>query len=697
MKYLNKNVILPFVFLVNATILLIAQSNSLRLSFENNKIKSSFGDNAINRFFYLETTVPHTNEIVNAEVLVQNDSVIQTKKLVQYFDHSCTVINKVAKIKDGLQYDIIITGLDTNWSVPLETALHWDNPTQIQFWTTWPNNQLEPQNYNWQDPFLSAPMQNLNLFYGGETFWGNNSFTIPIASCFIKKHNVGLSFIQSLNDTILDLQMHTTANGMIAYQNTNHRIGKERSIHFTYFIILHDADWRAGMQWVTSKYRDYFSPKADNVNAIAGNGAYSSYEGTIDVKKYKKMAFAINWKASLDFPYMGMFIPPVKDDDEIWQKYKQAGVTVGDGLASINRLNNYSKKFRQNGFNTLSYFNVSEFGNNIQYPYIKTLSNEKDYWKNANDYLYNKLNNAILTSSKNNPDWDNRPIFSNWENCVAMDCGDTTYQNFLLHQAQLHIDKVPASAGICIDRLDWLKYYNVTADDGASFVDGNKTRSLLFSWKSIMQKLGPLMHENGKVIFCNPLYRRIDLMQQIDGIYDEFGNVPNSLNSCAQLAMFKPIIAWTIDTANFKPNPDAYFQHHLYLGSFITVPFPGNDHTIKPNAFIEKYYEDYGPLFTALKARKWLLLPNVLSIENEDAKANIFTVDDKIIIPIIHGKSDATIKLQLPYNLLNRKSISVQVLYPGESAWQFLPNIQYSKQLEIKVNLKRGCAILKLG
>ncbi|OOQ57792.1 hypothetical protein [Mucilaginibacter pedocola] len=86
---------------------------------------------------------------------------------------------------------------------------------------------------------------------------------------------------------------------------------------------------------MTKNFSTYFLPEEPLVNTIAGCAAYSSYEGELDTAKYRKMAFSLNWKASLDFPYMGAFIPPVKTKDEKWLKYKQRGVQVGDGYASI--------------------------------------------------------------------------------------------------------------------------------------------------------------------------------------------------------------------------------------------------------------------------------------------------------------------------------------------------------------------------
>jgi hypothetical protein len=675
-----------------------AQNYPINLEYTEGKIKAVINAKGINRHFFLESLLPQTGTGAGTEIILNDGNTIKTSKSIRYFEKECIVVNTIAKTSYGLQWDIEIKGTGKPWTVPVQTILKWDANEAIQFWTAWPDNQTKQDITAWQDPFETAPLQNLAMVYGGETHWSVNAFSIPIASSFIKDKNIGLSFIQSLQDSILDLEMHTSLDGSIAYSHINHRISNENTIHIRQHIVLHEADWRAGINWMYENYKTFFLPQQPLVNEMAGCGAYSSYEGELDTAKYKKMAFSINWKASLDFPYMGMFIPPVKSDEEKWLRYKQGGITVGDGYASVKSLKNYSGRFKKMGFHTLSYFNVTEFGNKIIYPYQQTYSSEKEYWKNANDFLYNKLSSALLRPQKIMPDWDSRPIYSNWEDCVAMDPGDSAYQSFLLQQAKQHIEKIPASSGICIDRLDWLRYYNGGADDGVSFVDGNKTRSLILSFKDIMAKLGPLMHQNNKVIFCNTLYRRIDLMKEMDGIYDEFGNNPHSLNLCAQMAMFKPIIAWTISKDDFKPNPDAYFQHHLYMGAFLTVPFPGNDHTINPDSSIEKYYLDYGLMLQAIKGRQWVLSPNVVALKDGNAKANIFKVNEKIIIPVIHGQlnEQVVLLLKLPYQLLKKDKLRIKVLYPGESKWKNIGEQKFATEISLPVRLKRGCALISL-
>jgi hypothetical protein len=668
-----KTWLLLLIFLSPAVV--FSQIKPLQLKFENGQIKSILKSPDGEKAFILDAVLPATYQSSNTQLVSADSTGMVVKKHITYFDHECDITNTVKRTTYGLQWDIEITAQDTNsWTALIETSLQWLHQDSALFWTTSADNRPDVKTDAWQDPFTPAHFRDLALTYGGETHLARNAFVIPIASTFFNNDNIGLSFVQSLNDTILDLEMYTTADGKIAYRHLNHRINSKYSIHIQHQIVLHEADWRDGIAWMAKNYKAYFFPEEPLVNTIAGCAAYSSYEGELDTAKYRKMAFSLNWKASLDFPYMGMFIPPVKNNDEKWLKYKQRGVQVGDGYATINGLNKYSEHLNQLGFHTISYFNVNEFGNGIVYPY-KTIPV------------------GLL------PDWDDRPVFSNWEDCIVLDPADSTYKSFLLNQARLHIKNIPASSGICIDRLDWMRFYNSNGDDQISMVDRQKTQSLLLSWKNLMDPLSQIMHNAHKVIFCNPLDRRIDLMEHIDGIYDEFGYMASSLNLCAQMAFFKPIIAWTASKENLMPDPDAYFQRHLYLGAFLTAPFPGNDHTIQPDAWAEKYYLDYGPMLSAIKGREWLLAPHVVEVTNGTAKANAFKVNGKVIIPVVLGGSakTASVNIKLPSSELGAKKLQIQVLYPGENKWRSLKNTPYVKTLKLNVPLKRGCALISVG
>jgi len=158
-----------------------------------------------------------------------------------------------------------------------------------------------------------------------------------------------------------------------------------------------------------------------------------------------------------------------------------------------------------------------------------------------------------------------------------VDVGDPDYQRFILEQALRHIERIPDSSGICIDRLDWLRNYNSGADDGVSWVENRPARSLYQSWLDLLGKLGPLMHNADKVIFVNNHIKRLELLRQVDGIYCEFCQTGPALNATGLLSVRRPALGWTDDEATVQADPDGLFQRHLHMGVYPTAPYPNNN------------------------------------------------------------------------------------------------------------------------
>ena len=266
-----------FLFLFCLTVK--GQVKPIQLTFEGGHISARFNSKSGEKRFTLDALIPATTTGDSTVLLSADSTGIVIRQHIRYFDHACTITNTVKKTGYGLQWDIAITGEGDDWTAPIETRLKWDDPGSLLFWTTWADNHVKPEAAGWQDPFLPAPFQNLALVYGGESHVSRDAFVIPIASSFLKDEDQGLSFIQSLTDTILDLEMHTSADGQIAYRHLNHRIGSGRTIRIRHQVVLHQGDWRAGMAWMMDNYKSYFLPEEPLVNQIAGGGAYSSYEG----------------------------------------------------------------------------------------------------------------------------------------------------------------------------------------------------------------------------------------------------------------------------------------------------------------------------------------------------------------------------------------------------------------------------------
>lgn len=279
-----------------------------------------------------------------------------------------------------------------------------------------------------------------------------------------------------------------------------------------------------------------------------------------------------------------------------------------------------------------------------------------------------------------------------------MDFGEPCYLEFLLEQAARQLEKVPAASGICIDRLDWLAFSNDRRDDGVSWALGKPARSLLVSWKALMEKLGPLMHDKGKVIYVNPHFRRIEIMRHVDGIFDEFTHVGFSINACGFLGLRKPVLGWTSSVEDLRPDPDAFFQRYLHMGVFPMAPFPGNDHSIQPDEWAERYYLDYGPLLDAMRGKRWVLHPHAVNVAGQRAKANMFQVADGFTIPVTFGSTFDLVRLYVraARDLAEaERPLDWEALHPGRDPPLSLVAAREGDAFTLDVPLRRGCAVVR--
>lgn len=605
---------------------------------------------------------------------------------------SADVVERFTPTKTSVRWTVEVRGTGAPWSTAIQTAFRWPTTSATRFWTAWADPRGAGAD-GWSDPCRTMPTVDATWCYGGPIFKPRSPETgyiparydvtgIPLA-CFLEpKRDIGVTLALSPEDDLLDVTVRTTTDGEVVFSRLNNRIEKGRPVRFSADLIAHAADWRPAMAWMAARYPRYFDPALPVADDIAGTAAYSTYQGELDAEKLRKMAFRVNWQASYEFPYFGMYLPPCPPDEE-W-------INTRGVRTSQNSLNAYYERMRVLGFHVLSYFNVTEFGTRLQIPPPGTPPPDP-LWKDGTAFLFTRLKDAIL------PDADGKPIGS-WEGSVAMDPGDPAYADFLCEQAKRHVDRTPATSGVCIDRMDWLRYYNATKDDGVSWFEGGPARSLVNSWRGVIARIAPIMHRAGKVIYVNNHVKRLDTLKDLDGFYDEFGHIPPSFNLTALQAVRRPYLAWTPDVGTLRHDPDAYLQRHLYMGAFPTAPYPGNDHTILPDDWAERYYMDYGPLLDTLRGRKWVLAAHAVSVTGGQALANVFSVPGGYVVPVTFGgkQGEATVVLKgLPELKTGRKERAV-ALHPGASGEAAVECRRDGEALRMRVPLVRGCAMVRL-
>lgn len=625
-----------------------------------------------------------------------------------------TIVEQYSTTAYGLHVTLQISAIDHDEGTAIITSLKIpQDKGRCSIWTAWsapPGAQdAEQSNYSWTDPLQPAPMPTATYYYGappfrsdqtGESFipFQNNLFSIPMITAFPADVNTGITLALSPRDELIDLVMQLQENGTIQLERLYNRISTSHPLYLSYDLVLHEAAWQGGISWMKHHYPDFFEPANPLANQMAGTAAYAAYAKEsldFDTARMKNMAFSVNWQASFDFPYMGLFLPPLQGDEK-WKRY-------GGGEISVNEMNRYAQAYRNKGFYLLNYFNVTEFGAAIQFPPKKEPAVQgQPYWLDPTRYLYDSFAKAILprpaksiTDSAHKASGLAVPYFT-WGEGIAMDCGDSGYRRFLLQQLDRHIREIPGASGICIDRLDWLRMINASADDGTTWFEGRPARSLINSWKKILPEIAGNLHQANKVLFVNNHTKRLDLLQGVDGIFDEFTYSGAALNLTAFLCLSKTALGWTDNAGTIRRlGGDRFFQKYLYMGVFPMCPFPMNDHSITTSMDMDQYYLDYGPLLSLLKGKEWVLEPGLVSINNKAANYNLFKVQEGYAIPIVYGQ-EKQVTLTIKEDQRWGKRLRCLAYYPGEASPIAVTVKRKGKDYQLTIPLKRNCALVMI-
>jgi hypothetical protein len=639
------------------------------------------------------------------------EGVTFTRVFVDKQGHRAEVTDNFAPNgKGGVRWTVAIKSDDAPWTCAITSRLNCADTKNTLFWTGWGSpdqsgaDNLSPElmekiaagkatvSSSWSDPLTTCAFVNRNWHYGNIARTiptGSDYVALPLITLTAPKDDAGLSLVLSPEDVLLRMNLIVTATGGIRYTRTQHRLGEGKPVVFHLDLVAHEAGWRGGLRFMTERYPQFFEAPNPRAHKIAACGAYSTGEEKIDVEKFKRMAFGFNWKLSDDFPYMGMFIPPVKSMDEIWTRSgaEKSAAYVGP-TTSCRRMNDYAKYMKESGFSVLSYFNVTEFGKNMnnkgQREPVRT-ADDPELWKDPAGFVKFTMPEAVVD-----------PKITTSYAAYIMDPAEPKYRAFLLEQAKRNCDMLPDTDGICIDRADWLRVSNRHADDGVSWLDGKPARSLFRSWISLMDEMGPLMHARDKVIFANLMTVRLELCKEIDAIYTEYGQVGNALNTAAFLGLRKPAICWTQGGTPNEPNPDAFMQRHLHMGCFPTAPYPHNNHCLNPGAKVERLYSEYGKLLDSLRGKKWVLAPNCVTTTAPGAKVNLFEVPGGHALPVTFA-GDAKEAVVRVKNIPGLAKLRVTALHPGVEKPVEVSSVIKDGVLELRVPIVRGCAMVLLA
>lgn len=601
---------------------------------------------------------------------------------------TCFVEDQLQAQGDQVVWTVTVSGVDGTWSAPVVSEIHVPQQQFPRYWTTWGSNDPTASAQSpWSDPLIPAALADRRMFFGGRNHLEVSAISVPVVAFLDANDTVAIGFAHALGDAIVEMELQTTANGAARFVRTNQRIAPGKSFRYTALLFPRLNGWRDLLRRYRDLHPQYFEPRGALTWLVAGNGAYSEWEGPLPEYLLHRQGFRFNWKAGYDYVYMGMYLPVTDDENWTWTNARAYGAQGPKFATSIRNLREYSARMRQSGFHVLNYMNPAEVGLNVvrsgPVPARKAAA-DADLWQDPNDFVHYQIRDAMLYPKDSTEPW------GAWENGVLADLGVLSFQDFLVDQARRHLRHLPDSSGVCFDRTDFLRFYNWKRDDGVAWSSDAKCGSLALSWLELMQRIGPMFHDQGKVIFCNPLYRRVDLYENVDGFYDEIGTVASSVNQCSLMALCKPYVAWTQWFP--RPNRHEYFQRHLYLGSFLTAPVPLNNHTLNPgDADLEKLYTDYGLLFESLRGRRWLLEDQ--AVKTNVGRANVFEIPGGVLIVLALAGAAETADLEIRSgHPVFQGDCFLEVLRPGDEDWQTLPPLHEG---HAAVPLHSGCALVR--
>jgi hypothetical protein len=270
-----------------------------------------------------------------------------------------------------LHWELEVIGEGEPWSERIDVAFAIPVNENSRFWTAWsapPNAEG-----NWTDPLEPAPFADCTYYYGAPAFTEsepltgfcptrNDLFCIPVVMIADFANDTAFVLAISPENLLLDLEMTVSRSGEVRLSFINYRFQPDKPVRLVFDVFSSSADCRGALGWMAERYPDFFTPPNPRAHSLAGCGAYSTWEGELDAAKFLAMAFRVNWKASYDFPYMGMFMPPTAYDERYPRFMTPPNAPEEVARTSTRQMVEYSQRMNTAGFHVLNYFNVTEFG-----------------------------------------------------------------------------------------------------------------------------------------------------------------------------------------------------------------------------------------------------------------------------------------------------------------------------------------------
>ena len=545
------------------------------------------------------------------------------------------------------------------------------NSGNFKFWTPRGGNS----SLGWEDTLRLADNQSqprgYHTQYGINMLFDNNPAgreisSVPAAVLASDSTQSGIGLMQALDDHIFGLSIDVSPD-LIALNKYYNRLGQGRSVSLTTMIVpISGLDWRPLFLWSRAAFPRFFlsstlladavnkkdslrsptAPPADIPAVVkTGLGMYTCANiEDMNVTEIRLYGATHNWDAKFEWPYIGMYLPPITPPEANWTSNLGSGEepNCGNGWShgqQVNKsmINSIYANAALGGITSLTYFNVNEYGQNFACPLPQPLSPPPDNdWLNSSQFAADHMPNSTWPGCPN----------TGWQNGVDLNPTDPDYQAFLVSQAKLHVDALGSNFyGFAIDRFDHsTQWYNPAPEKYDDFLAwcGAPCFPMLTGMNAVFNKVAQVVYRSpGRLITGNFVgSQRVDSLQYLDGIFEEdyLNHIQLVQVSGYATTGMPPAMIWTYDAKevlNYSPNSDAYFAQHVLYKATPFAPVLGNDHSIQPqmdsSGLIHELYTSWAPLFKAYEGGCWWLTAEPIRVEAtkgsiSDIQLNAFTL-----------------------------------------------------------------------
>ena len=498
---------------------------------------------------------------------------------------------------------------------------------------------------------------------------GREVSPVPAAVLAFATANSGVGIMQALDDSLFGVTTDVTPHSATLTRYYN-REGEGRTVSLGVFLVpLLGVDWRPLFLWARGALPRFFlsstllaaatappppsqvatkplpHPHAHSlattpprpVPAVVrtGLGLYSCANiEDMNVTAIQEAGATHNWDARFEWPYIGMYLPPIVPPDASWTSNLGSGEEpdCGTGWRHGQLVNTsfiaraYANAGAQ-GITTLTYFNLVEYGENFVCPLPPPITpNPQNDWRNSSQFAADHFPLAP---------WPGCPG-TGWQGGVDLNPADPAFAAFLVAQAQLHVTALGSDfRGFAIDRFDhtsqWYMNAPASVDDGLAWC-GVPCTLLLTGFSAALARVAAVVYSAPGALMTGNFVgaQRVDVLQHIDGIMEEDYEAHAQLVMTSGLATtgMAPCMIWTYsasEVANFLPNADAYFAQHVLLRAAPFAPVRGNDHSIQPaqdpTGAVQALYAAWAPMFVAYAGGCWWLTSQ--PVRAEAAQGNI--------------------------------------------------------------------------